>query len=444
MSYRFLMDLALILLSTKLLGIITRRIQLPHVVGALLAGLVLGPAMLNVLQETEFITQLSELGVIVLMFTAGLDTDIKELQKTGKAAFVIAVLGVLFPLAGGFALAHAFNEGDPSLSASTMMQNICIGVILTATTVSITVETLKEIGKLSTTAGNAILGAALIDDILGIIALTLVTSTADPSVNLWMVLGKILAFFLFAGVVGWLFHRFFAWWVAQADKGLQRFVIIAFVFCLLMSYCAEEFFGVADITGSFIAGVILSTCQRTKYIASRFSILSYMLLSPIFFASIGIKVELPAMSAQIVLFSVLLLVMAVITKIIGCGLGAKMMGFTNEQAMQVGTGMISRGEVALIVANKGSALGLMSATYFGPIVIMIVFTTIVTPILLKMVFARSHEELIDSNLVENYKETSQLDLAEQTLLSMHADLRAKKPGVNPRSFFDRVMGKKEL
>lgn len=430
MSYKFLLDIALILISTKLLGILTKKIQLPQVVGALLAGLILGPAVLNVLHETEFITQVSELGVIVLMFTAGLETDIKELKKTGKASFIIASFGVILPLVGGFLLATAFNKGDPSLTTSVVLQNIFIGVILTATSVSITVETLKELGKLSTKAGNAILGAALIDDILGIVALTIITSMTDTSVSILWVIAKVLLFFAFAGVAGFLFYKAFNIWTSRAKKDLRRFVIVAFVFCLLMSFVAEHYFGVADITGAFIAGLIISNTQRTKYIASRFEPLSFLLLSPIFFASIGIKVAIPNMTASIIIFSVLLLVVAVITKIIGCGLGAKICGFNNKECIQVGTGMISRGEVALIVASKGSAVGLMSSLYFGPIVIMVVITTIITPILLKIVFSRQKathtDKLVQSDLVEGYTETGDLDIAAMKLLEMNKDLQEKK------------------
>lgn len=383
LSYEFLFDLALILISTKLLGLITKRVRMPQVVGALLAGVILGPAVLNVLSETEFIQQLAELGVIVLMFTAGLETDINQLKKTGKASFIIAVLGVIIPLIGGFFIASIFNKGADS---NIVLQNVFIGIILTATSVSITVETLKEMGKLSTRAGNAILGAAIIDDILGIVALTLTTSLADPSINVLLVLGKIVMFFIFAGLSGYLFHWAFIKLDERYQRDLRRFVIIAFVFCLLLSFIAEEFFGVADITGAFIAGLVISDSNRTKYLNSRFETLSYMLLSPIFFASIGIKVELTTMTKSIFIFAILLLLIAIISKIIGCGLGAKLCHYSNSEAIQIGTGMVSRGEVALIIANKGIAMGLMLPEFLAPVVIVVVVTTIVTPILLKIAF----------------------------------------------------------
>lgn len=387
LSYNYLFDIALILLSTKGLGLVTKKFSMPQVVGALLAGLVLGPAMLNVLHETDFIKQIAELGVIVLMFTAGLETDLQELKKTGKASFVIAVFGVLVPLLFGFITASFFNQTSTAEGVSHTLQNIFIGIILTATSVSITVETLKELGKLNTRAGNAILGAAIIDDILGIVALTLITSCADSSVNIVLVLGKVILFFVFAILAGMLFYKFFIYWVQRYNRDMRRFVVISFVFCLILAFLAEEWFGVADITGAFIAGLILSNTSCVHYITSRFETISYMLLSPIFFASIGIQVDLSGMNQTLLLFTVVLVVIAIISKIIGCGLGAKLCYYSTKESLQVGVGMVSRGEVALIVASKGAALGLMSAVNFGPIVVVVVITTIVTPILLKIVFS---------------------------------------------------------
>lgn len=385
MEYGYLLSLALILLSTKIFGLVTKKVKLPQVVGALLAGLILGPACFGVLKETEFIKQVSEIGVIVLMFCAGLETDIKELKKTGKSSFIIALLGVIVPLLAGWGVATIFNKNS-DLPTSITLQNIFIGIILTATSVSITVETLKEMGRLSSKSGNAILGAALIDDILGIIALTIVTSCADKSVNIGLVMLKIVLFFVFAIVVAVAFNFAFNKWSGRSKKDLRRYVIIGFVFCLLMSYCAEKFFGVADITGAFVAGLALSNGPRATYLTNRFETLSYMLLSPVFFASIGLKVVIPKMSASIIIFAVVLLVIAVLTKIIGCGLGAKICKFSNKDSLRIGIGMISRGEVALIVASKGEAVGLMNDKYFGPIVITVVVTTIITPILLKFVY----------------------------------------------------------
>ena len=382
-DYSYLISIALILLSTKVLGLFSKVVRLPQVVGALLAGIILGPACLGIVHSTEMLSNLSEIGVIVLMFAAGLETDIDELKRSGKASFLIALIGVLVPLAGGAAVAYFFND---STDSNVMLQNIFIGIILTATSVSITVETLKEMGKLSTRAGNAILGAAIIDDILGIIALTVVISMADESVNIGIVLLKILGFFAFTFVAAVGYHYAFKKWTDNSAVKLRRYVVISFVFCLVLAYCAEVFFGVADITGAFFAGLALSGTKKSEYISKRFDTLSYLLLSPIFFAGIGLKVELPKMNGEIVLFTVLLCVVAALTKVVGCGLGATICKYTSKESLQIGVGMISRGEVALIVANKGEAVGLMSDKFFAPVIIMVVFTTVVTPVLLKLVF----------------------------------------------------------
>ncbi|MCI5504417.1 MAG: cation:proton antiporter [Eubacterium sp.] len=412
-TYKFLLDLALILLSTKLLGLVTRKFNMPQVVGALLAGLILGPGMFNVISQTDFIQKTAEVGVVVLMFCAGMETDVTELKKSGKASFVIALIGVIVPLIGGYLVAAAFNRPgllESDATCSIFLQNVFIGVILTATSVSITVETLKELGKLKTHSGNAILGAAVIDDILGIIALTVITSMADSSVKISVVLLKIVGFFVFAAVAGYLFYQFYSRWSNRSNVGLQRHTIVAFVFCLVMAYVAEEFFGVADITGAYIAGIIISMTQKEPYLASRFDIVSYLYLSPIFFASIGLKVVLPKMNGTVVAFAAVLTIVAILTKVIGCGLGAKLCHYKNYQAIRIGVGMISRGEVALIVASKGEALGLMGTQLMGPVVIVVIITTIIAPILLKPVFKMGPASVPSDNnkLAEGFEQIAKI------------------------------------
>ena len=413
-SYRYLLDVALILLSTKVFGLLTRRIEMPQVVGALVAGLLLGPACFNIVQESEFLDHISEIGVIVLMFSAGLETDISELKKSGRNSFVIAVIGVLVPLIAGYVLASFFNT-EPE----AFLQNMFIGVILTATSVSISVETLKEMGKLSTPSGNAILGAALIDDILGIVALTIITGMADTSVQLTEVMLKIVVFFVLAIVVGVFARKGIEKLFDRYQKVHRRFSILSFAFCLLFAYVAEAFFGVADITGAFIAGLIISGTSRCNYVQMRIETLSYLLISPVFFASIGLKVVLPEMSTSIMIFSVLLLVLAILTKIVGCGLGAKLCRYENIQSLRIGIGMVSRGEVALIVASKGIKVGLMNEAFFGPIIIMVVLTTVITPILLKIVFKDRENDpdvYASSELIEDYEKIEQNEKLAQKVL----------------------------
>ena len=387
MSYRYLLDLALILLSTKVLSLVTKRFKLPQVVGALLAGLILGPAVFNIIEETDFIRQLAEVGVIVLLFNAGLESNLSEFKKSGKTSFIVAVMGVIIPLIGGTILAYCINHGKVE-NVSAFVQNIFIGSVLTATSVSITVETLRELGKVSTSVGNIIVGAAIIDDVLGMLVLTIITSLAGSSVSVIKVIVKIVGFFIFSIIVGIITNKLFNKWVDKYDIDKRRFVIVSFVICLLLSFSAEEFFGVADITGAYIAGLVLSSNKETIYITKRFETLSYILLSPVFFASVGLNVKLPDLNGEIVIITIALIVVAILTKIIGCGLGAKLCGYNNMESIQIGSGMITRGEVTLIIASKGLALGLMSSYFLTPVILMVVFTSIFTPILLKIVFSK--------------------------------------------------------
>lgn len=381
-SYRYLLDIAIILLFTKAFGIFSKKLRMPSVVGALIAGIVLGPAVLNIVEPSNLISALSEIGVIVLMFSAGLETSITDLKKAGFKAFIIALLGVLIPLGVGYLIGMIYNVGPQA-----WIENLFIGVIFTATSVGITVETLKEMHCMSTESGNVILAAAVIDDVLGIVCLTLVTGMADSSVNVGVVLLKILGFFIFSIIVGVIMHKVFKWWFSHdPNHGLQRYSIVSFAFALIMAYCSEEFFGVADITGSFVAGLIISGTAQSEYVMKRIGTLSYMLITPIFFASIGLKLEPIQVTWGLVGLVVLLCVAAVLTKIIGCGGGALLCRYNPAQSLRIGCGMISRGEVALIVADKGMNLGILPEMFVTPILLCVVFTTVITPIFLKIVY----------------------------------------------------------
>lgn len=382
-SYEFLLVIAIILISTKVLGLASERIQMPQVVGALLAGVLLGPSVLNLIGESDFLFKTSEIGVIMLMFLAGLDTDLAELRKTGLASLVIAIIGVVVPLVGGTICYELFfrDATDPL----SFLKAVFIGVILTATSVSITVETLREMGRLKGRVGTAILGAAVIDDILGIIILTVISGFADSTVDTAGVFTHIGLFFVFIGVVGFvcyhLFKRMEGKWA-----GRRRLAIGSVAFCFLMAYVAEEYFSIAGITGAFFAGLILCNIVGLReYVAKKINVMNYMFFSPIFFASIGIKTALRGMNSNIIAFSLTLLVVAVLSKMIGCGLGARACGFRGRSALAVGVGMVSRGEVALIVAQKGAAVGLVDTHIFPAVVLVVVVTTLLTPILLKMV-----------------------------------------------------------
>ena len=387
-SYDFLLFVAVILLSTKIFSLLSQKVNMPQVVGALLVGVLLGPSCLNILHETDFLEKSAEIGVIFLMFLAGLDTDLEDLKATGKSSIIIAFVGVLIPLGSGFLTYYLFFHGERPDSV-LFLESAFIGTVLTATSVSITVETLREMGKLRGRVGASILSAAIIDDILGIIALTVITSFTAPDVKIWVVLIKIVLFFVFIGVCGFFVFRLFR--KLEIVYGTKRRVAIYSVsFCLLMAYISEVFFGVADITGAYFAGLILCNVTETKsYIASKINITSYMFFTPIFFASMGIKTIVTDMSTELILFTIALLLVAILSKIIGCGCGAKLCGFSNMDSLTIGVGMISRGEVALIVAQKGEQAGLISDSLFPAIVLVVIVTTLITPILLKLVMQAS-------------------------------------------------------
>lgn len=382
MDYSFLVVIALIMLSTKVLGIASEKVNMPQVVGALIAGLLLGPSCFGLIGESDFLVKTAEIGVIILMFMAGLDTDLEELRHTGLSALVIATIGVIVPFLGGAGCYLLFNSEPDSLK---MIKAAFIGVVLTATSVSITVETLREMGKLKSRVGTAIMAAAVIDDVLGIIVLTVLTGFTDSTVEPAMVFVRIIAYFICLAVVTVVVRRLFRRLCSRFDRIHRRIAIYALAFCFLLSFVSEHFFGIADITGAYFAGIMLSDHSEARtYIVKRINTMSYMLFSPIFFASIGIKTELARLDGNLILFAVALTLVAIVTKIIGCGIGARLTGFKTYDSVSIGLGMVSRGEVALIVAQKGSIAGLISGTMFPAVVLMVIVTTLVTPLLLKV------------------------------------------------------------
>ncbi|MGN1318093.1 MAG: cation:proton antiporter [Lachnospirales bacterium] len=384
--YFYLLAIAVILLSTKVLGLASRKVSMPAVVGALIAGVILGPSLLNLIDIGDpIILGVSEIGVILLMFESGLETNLDELKANGVASCVVAIIGVVVPLVGGMATYYLMNpEGAPTVDT---FKAIFVGVTLTATSVSITVETLREMGKLSGRMGTTILGAAVMDDIIGVVVLTAIISLSGGSgssdVSLSTVIIRILLFFVFIAIVAIVV--IVAKNFAKTVKRRRRISIYAFAFCLILSFASEEFFGVADITGAYFAGVILCNFGVKDYIGSKFEVLSFLFFSPVFFASIGLKTNLHLLTPEMMVFALVLLAVAILSKILGCGLGAKICKFDNKEALSIGIGMVSRGEVALIVAQKGADSGLLNEELFPAIVFMVIITTLITPILLKVV-----------------------------------------------------------
>ncbi len=379
-SYYFLLTIAVIILSTKLLGGLSEKVNMPQVVGALIAGVILGPSVLGWVEESDFLAKTAEIGVILLMFIAGLDTDINEIKKNSVSLVVIASMGVILPLIGGAACYYFYFHVDPS-NFNEVLRAVFMGVILTATSVSITVEALREMGKLNGKVGSAILGAAVLDDIIGIIILTVVTSLKDPSISIISILIKIGLYVILMGVLAVIITASKP--TVEEFKDRRRLSIYVMALVLIISFISERYFGIADITGAYLLGLIISTFEVKSDIARKMTVPSYLFFSPVFFASIGIKTELNGMTKSMLIFSLMILVIAVLTKILGCGLGAKLCRYTNRESLNVGIGMISRGEVALIVAQKGYHMGLLSGKLFSPVVLVVIVTTIITPVLLK-------------------------------------------------------------
>lgn len=390
-TYAVFKDLAIIIIAAKFFAIVARKCKAPQVVGEIIAGLIIGPCFLGLVQQTDFLLQMAEIGVILLMFSAGLDTDLKELMKTGPIAFLIACCGVFIPLVCGMLLYMAFYGAAP-WGSEEFYKAVFIGVILTATSVSITVQSLKEMGKLKGRVGTTILSAAIIDDVIGIIVLTFVIGFKNPDSNPLMVVVNTVLFFVFAIVVGFISYKIFKI-VDNRYPHTRRIPIAGLAFCLAMAYIAEKYFGIADITGAYVAGIILCSVKDSNYIAEKMDINSYMVFGPVFFASIGLKTNIDNMDMSILLFAVAFVFVGLVSKIIGCGLMAKICRFSNADSLKIGVGMMTRGEVALIVSQKGLSVGLMTPVYFTAVILLIIVSSISTPIILKILYSKHGEEM---------------------------------------------------
>lgn len=385
-SYVVFRDLAIIVVVAKIFGILARKCKAPQVVGEILAGILIGPSILGWVNLNDFITKMAEIGVILLMFSAGLETNLRDLIKTGLKATLIACAGVFVPLVGGTFLYMGFY-GFQSFGTKEFYSAVFIGVILTATSVSITVQALREMGKLKGLIGTTILSAAIIDDVIGIIVLTVVIGLNDGSTKAGRVIGNTVLFFVFAIVVGYIIYKIFKI-VDNRYPHTRRIPIMGLALCLAMAYVAEKYFGIADITGAYVAGIILCNIRDSEYIAEKMDINSYMLFGPIFFASIGLKTDIGDLDFSILIFAVAFVLVGCLCKIVGCGLMAKACRFNWADSLKIGVGMMTRGEVALIVSQKGLSVGLISPVYFTAVILLIVTSSIATPIILKVLYTK--------------------------------------------------------
>ena len=396
---QLLLLLATVVVAAKLAGALANRIGQPSVFGEILAGLLLGPTVLNLLGLPVFapavgegagpdllgvIHDIAELGVLLLMFVAGLETDVAELRRVGTVAFWAAFGGVVLPMAGGVITAVAF--GFP-----LYWEAIFIGTILTATSVSISAQTLLELGALRSREGATILGAAVIDDVMGIVVLSLVVAFARASgggvdlAEIGLVSLRIVAFFGVAVFAGRWFTPVLRWasTLPVSQAVLSASLVLAFVY----AWAAEYVGAVAAITGAYVAGLLIAQTPFKKQVDAGIHPLTYSMFVPVFFISIGLQANGRELGERAI-FTLVLVLVAIVSKAIGCGVFARLFGFTTTESVRVGAGMISRGEVGLIVAGYGLAHGLIGRDVFSASVIMVLATTMVTPPLMRLVFPK--------------------------------------------------------
>ena len=388
-TYLVLKDLAIIMITAKLFGIIARKLKAPQVVGEIIAGLIIGPSILGWVNQTDFLLQMAEIGVIFLMFSAGLETNMRDLLKTGPIATLIACAGVFIPLFMGAGFYMLYYGASP-WGSEGFYKAVFVGTILTATSVSITVQSLKEMGKLKGKVGTTILSAAIIDDVIGIIVLTFVIGLKSPDSDPFKVIINTVLFFVLAIIVGFISYKIFKI-VDKRYPHTRRIPIAGVAYCLILAYVAERYFGIADITGAYVAGIILCSIKDSEYIERKVDVNSYMIFGPVFFASIGLKTNIDSISGSILLFSLGFVLVGLVSKIIGCGLMAKLCKFNGNDALKIGVGMMTRGEVALIVSQRGLSVGLLEPVYFTSVIFLIIVSSISTPIILKILYSKDKE-----------------------------------------------------
>lgn len=384
-TLEILKNLAIIIICAKGFGLLAHKVKIPQVAGEIVAGLLIGPSLFHLVPDNDFLSGMAEIGVILLMFSAGLETDIDKLRKSGLKAVAIAITGVAIPLLCGTVMYMCFY-GFFAPGTSEFIKAVFIGTILTATSVSITVQVLKELGKVSTEIGTTIMSAAIIDDVIGIIVLTAVIGLKDPDANPGLVCIKTIAFFALAVVAGILIFKL----MQMLDRRwphTRRIPIISLVLAFVMAYIADKYFGVADITGAYVAGIILSSLDDSAYIDRKMDINSYMIFGPVFFASIGLQTNLRTVDMSILTFSIVFVFVGLLGKIVGCGLISKILGFQNSDCLKIGVGMMTRGEVALIVTQRGLKADIIDSRFFTAVILLIIVSSIFTPIILKALYA---------------------------------------------------------
>lgn len=390
-STKFLVQIGILLLVVNIGGAIAQKLKQPAILGQITAGMVLGAFAF---QRVELINHLSELGVIFLLFIAGIETDLNELKSIGKASLIVAILGVIVPMILVSGIAYLFTDN--------IISSLVIGLISIATSVSVSVKTLKEIGFLKSKQGICILGAAIIDDILGVFMLTVIIGMASSgqNLNMLLVLAKMIMVFSIIFIVGFILLKGFLT-VSLPPVIKEKIVSYSIVLCLILAYISEEL-GVAAIAAAYLTGIIFSMSSYSRRISHDIQIISNIFFTPIFFGCIGMIVHFRSLS-QGIIFSFVMLVLGIIGKVIGCGWGARIIGFNEKHSLQIGIGMIPRAEVALIIANLGLSMQLINLEEFSSAIVLVVATSLITPMMLKWSFNREEETQTTAILDKDYQ-----------------------------------------
>lgn len=382
----FIATLAGLLLATQLVAHLCRRVEIPEVIGQILVGIIAGPALLNWVHLNSMMNEFQEIGVIILMFIAGLESDLSLLKKYLKPAVVVAIVGVVVPIAIMAPVSYFFGF--------TILESIFIGVIFSATSVSISVAVLREFKRLDSREGATILGAAVADDIIGVILLSIMISVVNQAEGktggqpLWAVL--LLQVLFFGGtylVVKWL-----APYMMHLSERLLTVAspsVMAMIICLGMAALAD-YVGLSGAVGSFFAGIAVANTHRKETINRSFIPIGYAMFIPLFFVSVGLNMRIDRLNESFV-FVIVMTILACLTKLVGCGTGAYLSGFNFNSSYVVGSGMIARGEMALITAQIGYQAHLLSSMYYSDVITVIIVATVLAPFILKHALVKANE-----------------------------------------------------
>lgn len=388
MDYSFLLDIGIIILFVKLFGIFTSKIEMPKMLGGLIAGIVLGPAVLNVIEITPSLEFLEGLGFIFIIFLVGIETRLKSLVKGTKKYFVIALGGIIVPLVMGYFASLIYQV--------KFELNVFFGIILTVTSVGLTAEYLMEEKKLNTTLGNAILGAGVIDDVIGIMCLSFIMNQNNTIGSMGIIFLKTITFFIIALTIAIIMFKVFEW-LEKKMSHQEELPMFSIAFALILSYVAE-LFGISGIIGAYIAGLVVGRTKEGRFIRNKIEVIVHMLFSPIAFAGIGLKISTLVLPIDTWLFILLFTVVAIISKVLGCGLGAKLCKYKSKNALRIGIGMVTRGDIAFIMLHEAKNAMIINEEVFTIVLITLCFATFISPTLLHLNF--KEDEIEEDKKVE--------------------------------------------